>query len=143
MQKEGGRDGSASGKPVRSSRRVQGLLPEEHHTLDEEARDASTSGEPEAASADSDAQQASSAKDSEDGSAGASEANSRKSDLEDDSQVESSEGSDRSDDSGSDQPEVGESDEESEVEVMVNTEPSAGDRVTDSPQRTNEAGIVE
>ncbi|OWZ11941.1 hypothetical protein PHMEG_00014968 [Phytophthora megakarya] len=119
MQKEGGRDGSASGEPVRSSRRVQGLLPEEHRTLDEverdnrkrnaalrkadqEARDASTSGEPEADSADSDAHQASSAKDSEDGSAEASEAGPGKSDLEDDPQVESSESSDRSQDSGSD-----------------------------------------
>ncbi|OWZ03807.1 hypothetical protein PHMEG_00024398 [Phytophthora megakarya] len=79
MQKEGGRDGSASGEPVRYSRRVQGLLPEEHGTLDEmerdnrkrnaalrkaaqEARNASTSGEPQAESADSDAHQASSAK---------------------------------------------------------------------------------
>ncbi|OWY91841.1 hypothetical protein PHMEG_00039414 [Phytophthora megakarya] len=160
MQKEGGRDGSASGEPVRSSRRVQGLLPEEYRTLDEverdnrkrnaalrkaaqEMRDASTSGEPEAESADSDAHQASSAKDSEDGSAGASEADSQKSDLEDDSQVESSERSDRSEDSGSDQPEVEESDEESAVEVVVKTESSAEDRVTDSPQRPNEAEIVE
>ncbi|OWY90438.1 hypothetical protein PHMEG_00041434 [Phytophthora megakarya] len=98
MLKEGERDGLASGEPVRSSRRVHGLLPEEHRTLDEverdnsaalrkaaqEARDASTSGEPEAESADPDAHHASSARDSEDGSAGASEADSRKSDPEDD-----------------------------------------------------------
>ncbi|OWY92657.1 hypothetical protein PHMEG_00038252 [Phytophthora megakarya] len=145
MQKEGGRDGSASGEPVRSSRRVQGLLPEEHRTLDEverdnrkrnaalrkaaqEARDASNSDEPEVESADSDAHQASSAKDSEDGSAGASEADPRKSDLEDDSQVVSSESSGQSEDSGLDQPEVEESDEESVVEVMVKAEPSAEDR---------------
>ncbi|OWZ04907.1 hypothetical protein PHMEG_00023111, partial [Phytophthora megakarya] len=131
MQKEGGRNGSASGEPVRSSRREQGLLPEEHRTLDEverdnrkrsaalrkaaqEARDASNSGEPEAESADSDAHQASSAKDSEDGSAEASEADPSK-------------------------PEVEESDEESVVEAMVKAEPSAEDRVTDSPQRPNEA----
>ncbi|OWZ11466.1 hypothetical protein PHMEG_00015511 [Phytophthora megakarya] len=160
MQKEAGRDGSASGEPVRSSRRVHGLLPEEHRTLDEverdnrkrnatlrktaqEARDASSSGESEAESADSDAHQASLAKDSKDGSTGASEADSRMPDLEDDSQVESSESSDRSEDSGSDQPEVEESDEESVVEIMVKTEPSAEDRVTDSPQRPNEAEIVE
>ncbi|OWY90328.1 hypothetical protein PHMEG_00041589 [Phytophthora megakarya] len=160
MQKEGGRDGSASGEPVRSSRRVQGLLPEEHRTLDEvkrdyrkrnaalrkaaqEARDASPSGEPEVESANSDAHQASSAKDSEDGSAGASEAGSQKSALEDDPQVESSESSDRSDDSGSDQPEVEESDDESVVEVVVKAEPSAEDRVSDTPQRLNETEIVE
>ncbi|OWY97539.1 hypothetical protein PHMEG_00031911 [Phytophthora megakarya] len=139
MQKEGGRDGSVCGEPVQSSRRVQGLLPEEHRTLDEverdnrkrnaalrkaaqEARDASTSGEPEAESADSDAHQASSAKGSEDGSVGASEADSQMSDLEDDPQMESSESSDRSEDSGSDQPEVEESDKESVVEVMVKTD---------------------
>ncbi|OWZ05811.1 hypothetical protein PHMEG_00022028, partial [Phytophthora megakarya] len=132
----------------------------EHRTLDEverdnrkrnaalrkaahEARNASTSGEPEAESADSDAHQASLAKDSEDGSAGASEADSRKSDLEDDSQVESSESSDRSQDSGSDQMEVEESDEESVVEVMVKTEHSAEDRGSDSPQYPDEAEIVE
>ncbi|OWZ02401.1 hypothetical protein PHMEG_00026047 [Phytophthora megakarya] len=160
MQKERERDGSASEEPVRSSRRVQGLLPEEHRTLDEverdnrkrnaalrkaaqEARDASNSEEPEAESADADAHQASSAKDSEDGSVGASEADLRKSDLEEDSEVESSESSDQSEDSGLDQPEVEGSDEESVVEVMVKTEPSAEDRVTDSPQRPNEAEIVE
>ncbi|OWZ06210.1 hypothetical protein PHMEG_00021566 [Phytophthora megakarya] len=98
--------------------------------------------EPEAESADSDAHEASSAKNSEDGSAGASEADSRKSDLEDDSQVEPSESSDRSEDSGSDQPEVEESGEESVVEVMVKMEPSAEDRDTDSPQRPSEAEIV-
>ncbi|OWZ19847.1 hypothetical protein PHMEG_0005841 [Phytophthora megakarya] len=136
-------------------RTVQVLLPEEHRTLDEverdnrkqsaalrkaaqEARDASTSVEPEAESADSDAHQASSANDSENGSAEGSEADTRKSDLEDDS----SESSGRSEDSGSDQQNVEESDEESVVEVMVKSEPSAGDRVTDAPQRPNEAEIV-
>ncbi|OWY94428.1 hypothetical protein PHMEG_00035845 [Phytophthora megakarya] len=160
MQKEGGCDGSESGEPVRFSRRVQGLLPEEHRTLDEverdnrkrnttlrkaaqEARDASTFREPEAESADSDAHQASSAKDSENGSTEASEAGSRKSDLDDDSQVESSESSDRSKDSGLDQPELEESDEESVVEVVVKAKPSAEDRVTDSSQRPSEAEIVE
>ncbi|OWZ01708.1 hypothetical protein PHMEG_00026852 [Phytophthora megakarya] len=153
MQEEGG-------QPVRSSRRVQGLRPKEHRILDkverdnrkrnaalrkvaQEVRDVSNSGEPKAESADSDTHQASSAKNSEDDSAGALESDSRKSDLEDDSQLESSESSDQNEDSGSDQPEVEESDEESVVEVMVKTEPSAEGRVIDSPQRPNEAEIVE
>ncbi|OWZ13540.1 hypothetical protein PHMEG_00013110 [Phytophthora megakarya] len=79
----------------------------------------------------------------EDGSAEASEVDSRKSDLKDGSQAESSESSDRSEDSGPEQPEIEESDDESVVEVMVKTESSAEDRVSDSPQHPKEAEIVE
>ncbi|OWY93984.1 hypothetical protein PHMEG_00036425 [Phytophthora megakarya] len=133
MQNEGGHDGSESREPVRSSWRMQGLLPEVHRTLDEVERENRKRN----AALRKAAQEALQLLENR------TQMDSRNSDLEDDSEVESSESSDRSEDSGSNQPQVEESDEESVVEVMMKTEPSAEDRVSGSPLHPEESEIVE
>ncbi|OWZ01367.1 hypothetical protein PHMEG_00027260 [Phytophthora megakarya] len=143
MLKEGGCDESASGELVQSSRRVQGLLPEERRTLDEVKRDnrKRNAALRKAAQEARDLQLLENRKQSRlaltrtkrrrPGAPRMALREFLKRTLE--SRIQKT----------IPKWEFEESDEESVVEVMVKTEPSAEDRVTDSPQRPNEVDFVQ